>query len=53
MRLLAGNMDSFSLVLNWSESVDVKALIYKISQIIYINKKVCDNVVLQHQNTFF
>ena len=42
MRLLAGNMDSFSLVLNWSESVDVKALIYKISQIIYIDKKDLD-----------
>ena len=39
MRLLAGNMDSFSLVLNWNESVNVKALIYKISQIIYIDKK--------------
>ena len=42
MRLLAGNMDSFSLVLNWSELVDVKALIYKISQIIYIDKKDLD-----------
>ena len=42
MRLLAGNMDRFSLVLNWNESVNVKALIYKISQIIYINKKDID-----------
>jgi len=42
MRLLAGNMDSFSLVLNWSETVDVNTLIYKISQIIYIDKKDLD-----------
>ena len=42
MRLLAGNMDSFSLVLNWSETVDVKALIQKILQIIHIDKKDLD-----------
>ena len=39
MRLLAGNMDGFSLVLNWNELLNVKALIFKISQIINIDKK--------------
>ena len=39
MRLLAGNMDGFSLVLNWNQSLNVQALIYKILQIINIDIK--------------
>ena len=39
MRLLAGNMDGFSLVLNWKKNLDVQEIIKKISKVININKK--------------
>ena len=37
-RLLAGNMDGFSLVLNWNKNLIVDDLIKKVSLIININK---------------
>tara|TARA_A100001015_G_scaffold262263_1_gene308373 strand:- start:167 stop:2089 length:1923 start_codon:yes stop_codon:yes gene_type:complete len=39
MRLLAGNMDGFSLVLNWNKYLNVHKIIKKISQIIILNEK--------------
>ena len=39
MRLLAGNMDGFSLVLNWNKNVNEDVVIKKILKIININQK--------------
>ena len=39
MRLLAGNMDGFSLVLKWNKKVNVDDVINKISKVININQK--------------
>ena len=39
MRLLAGNMDGFSLVLNWNKNVNEDEVIKKILKIININQK--------------
>ncbi len=39
MRLLAGNMDGFSLFLNWNKYLNVHQIIKKISQIIILNEK--------------
>ena len=39
MRLLAGNMDGFSLVINWNKNLNVHKIIEKISQIIILNDK--------------
>ena len=39
MRLLAGNMDGFSLVLNWNKYLNVHEIIKKISNIIILNEK--------------
>ncbi len=39
MRLLAGNMDGFSLVLNWNKDLNVHQIIKKISNIIILNEK--------------
>ena len=39
MRLLAGNMDGFSLVLNWNKYLNVHQIIKKISNIIVLNEK--------------
>ena len=39
MRLLAGNMDGFSLVLNWNKNVNGDEVIKKILKIININQK--------------
>ena len=39
MRLLAGNMDGFSLVLNWNKNLNVHQIIKKISNIIILNEK--------------
>ena len=38
-RVLAGNMDSFSLILNWNEGLDLEKIIYKINSIINISNK--------------
>ena len=43
MRLLAGNMDGFSLVLNWNKYLNVHQIIKKISQIIILNEKDISN----------
>ena len=39
MRLLAGNMDSFSLVLNWNKKINVEKVINKILNVIEIDQK--------------
>jgi len=39
MRLLAGNMDGYSLVLNWNKNLNVHLIIKKISEIIILNEK--------------
>ena len=39
MRLLAGNMDGFSLVLKWNKNINVDEIISKISNVININEK--------------
>ena len=33
MRLLAGNMDGFSLVLNWKKNLDIEEIIKKLSKL--------------------
>ena len=38
-RVLAGNMDSFSLLLNWNEGLDLEKIIFKIDSIINISRK--------------
>ena len=39
MRLLAGNMDGFSLVLKWNKDIDVDNVVNKILNVININQK--------------
>ena len=43
MRLLAGNMDGFSLVLNWNKYLNVHQIIKNISAIIILNEKDINN----------
>ena len=43
MRLLAGNMDGFSLVLKWNKNINVDEIINKILKIININQKDLNN----------
>ncbi len=43
MRLLAGNMDGFSLVLKWNKKINVDETIKKISKVININQKDLNN----------
>ena len=38
-RVLAGNMDSFSLILNWNESLDLENILFKINSIINISNQ--------------
>ena len=47
MRLLAGNMDGFSLVLNWNKTLDVDVILKKILSIININQKDIKNFQLE------
>ena len=43
MRLLAGNMDSFSLVLNWNKKLNVDSIIDKITKVVIINERDINN----------
>ena len=43
MRLLAGNMDGFSLVLNWKKNINVEEVIKKVSMIVNIDQKDLNN----------
>ena len=43
MRLLAGNMDGFSLVLNWNKKLNVDTLIKKILLVVNINERDINN----------
>ena len=43
MRLLAGNMDGFSLVLNWNKNINEDEVIKKILKIINIDQKDLNN----------
>ena len=43
MRLLAGNMDGFSLVLNWNKKLNVDTLIGKILLVVNINQRDINN----------
>ena len=43
MRLLAGNMDGFSLVLKWNRNINVDEIINKILNVININQKDLNN----------
>ena len=43
MRLLAGNMDGFSLVLKWNKNINVNEIISKILNVININQKDLNN----------
>jgi len=47
MRLLAGNMDGFSLVLNWNKTLNVEIILQKILSIININEKDIKNFYIQ------
>ena len=47
MRLLAGNMDGFSLVLNWDKSLDVNIILNKILSIIDISENDIKNFYYQ------
>ena len=47
MRLLAGNMDGFSLVLNWDKNTNVDNVIKKILTVININKKDLKNFYIE------
>ena len=38
-RVLAGNMDSFSLILNWNEGLDLEKILFKINSIINISNQ--------------
>ena len=42
-RLLAGNMDGFSLVLNWNKKLNVDLIIYKILSVVNINERDINN----------
>ena len=50
MRLLAGNMDGFSLVLIWNKEQDVDQIIRRISNVIKINKRDIKNFYVQLKN---
>ena len=50
MRLLAGNMDAFSLVLNWNKNLNVDKLISQILKIVKINDKDLKNFYDQIQS---
>ena len=50
-RVLAGNMDSFSLILNWKESLNVENLIHKIDSIIKITNAEKDNLLKRVADT--
>ncbi len=43
MRLLAGNMDGFSLVLNWNKKLNVDSIIDKITKVVMINERDINN----------
>ncbi len=43
MRLLAGNMDGFSLVLNWHKNINVELIIKNILSVINIDQKDLNN----------
>ena len=43
MRLLAGNMDGFSLVLNWNTKLNVDSIIDKITKVVMINERDINN----------
>ena len=43
MRLLAGNMDGFSLFLNWNKNINVELIIKNISSVINIDQKDLNN----------
>ena len=47
MRLLAGNMDGFSLVLNWNKKLNVDLILDKVLSVININKKDIKNFYIQ------
>ena len=47
MRLLAGNMDGFSLVLNWNKTLNVNLILEKVLSIININQKDIKNFYFQ------
>ena len=47
MRLLAGNMDGFSLVLKWDRNINVDEIISKILNVININQKDLNNFYKQ------
>ncbi len=49
-RLLAGNMDGFSLVLNWNKRLDIDKIIKKISTIITLNEKDINHFFIQLKN---
>ena len=55
MRLLAGNMDGFSLVLNWNKHLNVHEIVRKISEIIILNEKDINNFYnkIRHQKNNF
>ncbi len=38
-RVLAGNMDSFNLILNWSKKIDIKKFLSKLNKVILLNQK--------------
>ena len=43
MRLLAGNMDAFSLVLNWNKNINVELIIKNILSVINLDKRDLNN----------
>ena len=47
MRLLAGNMDGFSLILNWNKNLKIDLIIKKILYIININENDIENFYTQ------
>ena len=47
MRLLAGNMDGFSLVLKWDKNINVDNVIKKILSVVNINEKDLKNFYVQ------
>ena len=38
-RILAGNMDSVSLILHWKKGMDIESILYKIGSIVKLSKK--------------
>ena len=55
MRLLAGNMDGFSLVLKWDKNINVDQVIKKIQTVININEKDLKNfyIKIKSENQLF